>query len=272
MSINDIPDVLSKILDEKKAEVQARKQTISEHLLIQQISELHPCRGFVDAIRSKVSRNEPGIIAEIKKASPSKGVICENFVPAEIAKEYEKAGAACLSVLTDEKFFQGSSEYLLQARAVVDIPVLRKDFMIDAYQIIESRAMGADCVLLIVAALEDQIMIELAELANKLGMDILVEVHNESELKRALQLPTVLIGINNRNLRNFETSLNTTINLLDMIPQDRIVVTESGIHTHADISLMKENGVNCFLVGEAFMRDTNPGNRLRELFFTKQQQ
>ena len=270
MSIKDIPDVLIKILNEKNVEVKTRKQHMPEQLLIERISQLQPCRGFIDSIRYRVDRNEPGVIAEIKKASPSKGVICENFVPEKIAKEYEKSGAACLSVLTDEKFFQGSTEYLKQARAVVDIPVLRKDFMIDTYQIIESRAMGADCVLLIVAALEDQIMIELAELANKLGMDILVEVHNESELKRALQLPTVLLGINNRNLRNFETSLNTTLNLLDMIPEDRIVVTESGIHTHADILLMKENGVNCFLVGEAFMRDTNPGNRLRELFFTEQ--
>ena len=267
MITHDIPDVLVKILEEKQQEVAHRKTQKSEASFIEEIQDSRLCRGFVDSIRSTISSNQPAVIAEVKKASPSKGVICEHFVPEKIAIEYANAGAACLSVLTDEKFFQGSTEYLQQARQAVSIPVLRKDFMIDSYQILESRAMGADCILLIAAALEDNLMFSLAEHAVSLGMDVLVEVHDEDELFRALKLPTPLLGINNRNLRNFETSLNTTLQLLEKIPDDKIIVTESGIHSSEDISLMTENGVNCFLVGEAFMRDDSPGGRLRELFF-----
>jgi len=207
------------------------------------------------------------VIAEIKKASPSKGLLREDFHPADIAKSYEEGGAACLSVLTDADFFQGHEDYLKQARAACSLPVIRKDFIIDPYQVYEARAMGADCILLIVAALGDVMLLELSQLADQLGMDVLVEVHDAQELQRALSLPLKLIGINNRNLRSFDTSLQTTIDLLADIGDDRIVVTESGIHSVDDVKLMRDHKVNAFLVGEAFMRADDPGQQLKSLFF-----
>jgi len=213
-----------------------------------------------------VQAKKPAIIAEIKKASPSQGVIRENFQPIIIAQDYAMNGASCISVLTDKTFFQGSEAYLQMVRERCPLPVLRKDFMIDPYQIYEARALGADCILLIVAALEDSLMHELSDVATKLGMDVLVEVHNADELQRALILDTQLMGINNRNLRTFETSLQTTLDLKAEIPSDRMVITESGIHTQADVQLMLDNDVYAFLVGEAFMRAESPGQKMRELF------
>ena len=227
-----------------------------------------PCRGFVQAMRARIDAGGAAVIAEIKKASPSKGVIREDFRPAEIAASYERGGAACLSVLTDRDFFQGGNEYLQQARAACALPVIRKDFIIDDYQVYEARAIGADCILLIAACLDDAQMAGLAERATALGMDVLVEVHDAGELRRVLPLGLPLVGINNRNLRSFEVSLQTTLDLLPQIPDDRIVVTESAIHTADDVSLMREHGVDAFLVGEAFMRADDPGARLAELFQT----
>ena len=223
-------------------------------------------RGFYNALQSKVLAKKPAIIAEIKKASPSKGVIREFFQPIAIGQDYAMNGAACLSVLTDKEFFQGSEVYLQMVRERCPLPVLRKDFMIDPYQIYEARALGADCILLIVAALEDGQMHELSDIATKLGMDVLVEVHNAEELQRALTLDTKLIGINNRNLRTFETSLQTTLDLKAQVPADRLIITESGIHTHEDVQLMLDNDVYTFLVGEVFMRAESPGQKMRELF------
>jgi len=221
----------------------------------------------VEAIRKRLDGGEPAVIAEIKKASPSKGVIRPDFDPAAIAKSYEAGGAACLSVLTDVDFFQGADEYLVQARTACALPVLRKDFIVDPYQVVEARAIGADCILLIAAALDDTRMQELAGTAQELGLDVLVEVHDGEELERALRLELPLVGINNRDLRTFETRLETTLELLDAIPGDRIVVTESGIHTPDDVARMREHGVHAFLVGETFMRAEQPGERLAELFF-----
>lgn len=223
-------------------------------------------RGFVESIQSKLANQQTAVIAEVKKASPSKGVIREHFVPAQIAESYAEHGAACLSVLTDETFFQGHIQYLKQAREACTLPVLRKDFVLDDYQVFEARAIGADCILLIVAALEDGLMQDLSGQAIELGLDVLVEVHNAEELQRGLALDLPLIGINNRDLRNFETSLQTTIDLLGDIPDNKIVVTESGIHTLDDVALMREHKVNTFLVGEAFMRVDEPGEKLVELF------
>ncbi len=260
------PDILKKIIKRKAEEVTERQKQVS----IEQLQNLLPaastCRGFVHALGQKISSGKAGIIAEVKKASPSKGVIREDFHPAEIAKSYEQAGAACLSVLTDIDFFQGADAYLQQARAACMLPVIRKDFFIDPYQVYEARSLGADCILLIAACLTDAKMEELNSLAQNLGMDVLIEVHDEVELKRALPLNNRLIGINNRDLRTFETTLDTTIDLLGLIPDDRIVVTESGIHTPEDVARMRENKVNAFLVGEAFMRADNPGEKLSELF------
>jgi indole-3-glycerol phosphate synthase len=225
-----------------------------------------PVRDFVAAIRAKISSGLPAVIAEIKKASPSKGVIRADFHPAEIAQSYAKNGAACLSVLTDEQFFQGSAEYLKQARAACELPVLRKDFIVDEYQILDARAMGADAILLIASALTLSQMKKFEKLAQQLGMAVLVEVHDGDELEIALQLSTPLIGINNRNLRTFEVSLQTTLELLSQIPQDRIVVTESGIFTAEDVKLMRNNQVHTFLVGEAFMRANDPGIELARVF------
>ncbi len=259
-------DILKKILATKEIEVAASKAAVSLDQL-QALAEAQPePRDFVGSIYKKVVANKPAVIAEIKKASPSKGIIREDFNPAQIAKSYEKGGAACLSVLTDAEYFQGSAEYLRQARAACKLPVLRKDFMIDPYQIFEARAMGADCVLLIVAALELKQMQALELLANELGMAVLVEVHDADELELALQLDTPLIGINNRNLRTFEVSLQTTLDLLKVLPEDRFVVTESGIFTPEDVKLMRDNDVQAFLVGEALMRQPDPGAELARIF------
>ena len=259
-------DILKKILATKEIEVATSKAAVSLDQL-QALAEAQPePRDFVGSIYKKVVANKPAVIAEIKKASPSKGIIREDFNPAQIARSYEKGGAACLSVLTDAEYFQGSAEYLRQARAACKLPVLRKDFMIDAYQIFEARAMGADCVLLIVAALELKQMQALELLANELGMAVLVEVHDADELELALHLDTPLIGINNRNLRTFEVSLQTTLDLLKVLPEDRFVVTESGIFTPEDVKLMRDNDVQAFLVGEAFMRQPDPGAELARVF------
>jgi len=261
------PDILKKILDRKAEEVADRKAKLSQLELESRLATASPVRGFVEAIEDAIEDGRAAVIAEIKKASPSKGVMREHFVPGEIAESYAEHGATCLSVLTDIDFFQGCDEYLQQARAACQLPVIRKDFMIDPYQVYEARAMGADCILLIVAALSDGQLNELTDLANQLQLDVLVEVHDRAELERALELDTTLVGINNRNLRTFETSLNTTLDLLDDIPDGRIVVTESGIHSRADVALMHDNAVNAFLVGEAFMREANPGQKLADLFF-----
>ena len=259
-------DILTKILQTKQQEVEqaCQKQSIDE--LNRCIAELPNCRGFYAAIKNKIDNKQPAVIAEIKKASPSKGVICENFNPVKVAISYEKAQAACLSVLTDEPYFQGHIDYLQQARAAVEIPVLRKDFIIDEWQVVQSRAIGADCILLIVAALSDPKLYELTVLAQDLGMDVLMEIHNHSELLRALNTPARLIGINNRNLKTFVTSLDTSIDLAKEIPADRIVISESGIHASEQIQLLQANNINAFLVGEAFMRKDNPGAELSRLF------
>lgn len=259
-------DILREIISIKQQEVAIAKQERPLSLLLDQINSGTAVRDFSGAIRSKITAGLPAIIAEIKKASPSKGILREDFVPAAIAREYEDAGATCLSVLTDRQFFQGSAENLKVARQACNLPVLRKDFIIDSYQVHESRAMGADCILLIVAALKPKLMLELENIADSLGMDVLVEVHDIDELNVALNLKTSLVGINNRSLRNFETTLGTTLKLVPEVPKDRIIVTESGIKTRNDVSLMRSSGVNTFLVGEAFMRVPNPGKELLKLF------
>jgi indole-3-glycerol phosphate synthase len=264
--MNDTPDILKKIIHRKTEEIVERMGRVSLQEQAERAKEGSPIRGFVDRIAQTIQAGQPAVIAEIKKASPSKGVMRENFQPAEIAASYEKGGACCLSVLTDIDFFQGSDAYLQQARQACSLPVLRKDFIIDPYQVYEARAIGADCILLIVAALGDAQLNELANLALYLGMDVLVEVHDAEELARALLLNLPLIGINNRNLRTFETSLDTTLSLMSQIPENRIVVTESGIHTPADVARMRAHHVNAFLVGEAFMKAEEPGEKLRELF------
>ena len=259
-------DILNKILAVKREEV-AAAQAEKSLVTVRAEAEAQPTpRDFVGAIQQKVGAGGTAIIAEIKKASPSKGVIRPDFHPAVIAADYAMHGAACLSVLTDRQFFQGSTEYLKAARAACPLPVLRKDFMIDPYQVYEARAMGADAILLIVAALSDAQMHELEDLALSLGMAVLVESHDASELDRALELKTPLMGINNRNLRTFEVSLDTTLSQLGRIPADRIVVTESGILAPADVALMRQHHVNAFLVGEAFMRAPSPGAELARLF------
>ncbi len=263
-----VPTVLEKILARKVDEVDARRSAVSLADVERLAAAADPVRGFAKALIEQAKRKQPAVIAEIKKASPSKGVIRENFVPADIAKSYEKGGATCLSVLTDIDFFQGADAYLQQARAACKLPVIRKDFMIDPYQIIEARALGADCVLLIVSALDDVKMAELASVATSVGLDVLVEVHDGDELERALKtLDTPLVGINNRNLHTFEVSLETTLDLLPRIPRDRLVITESGILNRADVELMEISDVYSFLVGEAFMRAEQPGAELQRLFF-----
>jgi indole-3-glycerol phosphate synthase len=259
-------DILEKILTVKTEEVAAAQAAKPLAQIRAEAGQAAPARDFVGAIHGKIAAGVPAVIAEIKKASPSKGVLRADFRPAEIAASYAKHGAACLSVLTDEQFFQGSAEYLQQARAACNIPVLRKDFMVDAYQIYQARAMGADAILLIAAALKLEKMLEFESLAHSLGMAVLVEVHDGDELDIALQLTTPLIGINNRNLRSFEVSLQTTLDLLLRIPPDRIVVTESGILKPDDVTLMRSHHVHCFLVGEAFMRAAEPGAELSRLF------
>jgi indole-3-glycerol phosphate synthase len=264
--MNETPDILKRIVRRKMEEIGERLQQRPLQQLQDELAEASPPRGFADAIAQKIAAGEAGVIAEIKRASPSKGVLREIFKPAEIARSYAAGGAACLSVLTDVDFFQGSDAYLRQARAACDLPVIRKDFIIDPYQVYEARAMGADCILLIVACLEDRQLCELNELAHHLGMDVLIEVHDGDELTRALQVENRLIGINNRDLRTFDVSLETTLELLPRIPQERIVVTESGILSRDDVALMRKNRVDAFLVGEAFMRAEDPGARLAELF------
>ncbi|MEZ0232785.1 MAG: indole-3-glycerol phosphate synthase TrpC [Methylophilaceae bacterium] len=259
-------DILNKILQVKQAEVREAIAQKPLMLLQREAMSMPPPRDFVGAIRAKIAAGQSAVIAEIKKASPSKGVIREDFEPDEIAASYAANGAACLSVLTDEQFFQGSPEYLKQARAACDIPVLRKDFMIEAYQVYEARAMGADCILLIAAALDLPRMRMLETIAHDLNMAVLVEVHNAEELELALQLETPLLGINNRNLRTFEVTLDTTLDLLASIPEGKIVVTESGIFTSGDVKLMRDHHVNTFLVGEAFMRQPDPGAELNKVF------
>jgi indole-3-glycerol phosphate synthase len=265
------PTILKKIIARKYAEVAERSALVSVGELRARAADQPASRGFAAALQRTLDSGRPGVIAEVKKASPSKGVIRADFDPAAIATSYAEAGAACLSVLTDVDFFQGADDYLVQARGACTLPVLRKDFMVDAYQVVEARAMGADCILLIVAALidEPQKMVELEQLALELDMDVLVEVHDEAELELALQLRTPLVGVNNRDLHTFTTSLDTTLALLPNIPADRLVVTESGIHQRADVQRMRAQGVHAFLVGEAFMRAPDPGLELHELFFAE---
>jgi indole-3-glycerol phosphate synthase len=259
-------DILERILAVKAKEIAAAKGKTPFSAMDALVKAAPPPRDFLAALRVRLAKGFPAVIAEIKKASPSRGLLRPNFEPAAIARNYERHGAACLSVLTDAQFFQGSMEDMTRARAACALPVLRKDFMVDPYQIHESRAAGADCILLIVAALDLVRMRELETAAHAVGLAVLVEVHNAGELYQALELETPLIGINNRNLRNFETRLTTTFDLLDRIPPDRLVITESGIVEPADVGALRERNVNCFLVGEAFMRAAEPGIELERLF------
>jgi indole-3-glycerol phosphate synthase len=261
------PTILKKIIDRKWEEVKERSANVSINELSVLAKEADPVRGFKLALESKIAAGLPAVISEIKKASPSKGVLRENFVPSEIAQSYEKGGAACLSVLTDVDFFQGSDNYLKQARAACSLPVLRKDFMVDPYQIVEARTLGADCILLIVSALSNQQMSELNACALELGMDVLVETHDEAEFERAMDLPSPILGINNRNLHTFDLTLDTTFNLLPQVPKGTLLVTESGIMGVGDVKAMREKNVNAFLVGEVFMRAEDPGTELNKLFF-----
>ncbi len=259
-------NILNKILTTKSSEILEAKKFLSIDQLKKKILELDKPRDFIQALRNKHAKAEAGVIAEIKKASPSKGIIRENFDPELIARSYESGGAACLSVLTDRNYFQGHPDFIKQVKLSSKLPVLRKDFIIDPYQIYESRALGADCILLIVAALDLKEMKELESIANDLGMAVLVESHNQQELDAALELSTPLIGINNRDLKTFDVSLKTSIDLVKSI-KGRIPITESGIFNHEDVKLMNENHINTFLVGEAFMRKNDPGVALKELFF-----
>jgi indole-3-glycerol phosphate synthase len=261
-------DILNRILARKAEEVAERKAKMPMDELIARVKDMPDTRGFAAAIEAKIAAGLPAVIAEVKKASPSKGVIRAEFDPAAIARSYEEAGAACLSVLTDADFFQGSEAFLQQALGACALPVLRKDFIIDPYQVYEARAIGADCVLLIVSALDDDVLLQLSLLAAELDLDVLCEVHDEEELERAMAVPVPLIGVNNRNLRSFETSLETSLALQDLIEYDRVLVAESGIHTPEDVARLREGGIQAFLVGEAFMRAENPGRELRRLFGT----
>jgi indole-3-glycerol phosphate synthase len=267
MTLPSRPDVLQKILQRKAGEIAERAARMPLRELSARVADAPPVRGFAAAIEAKIATGHAAVIAEVKKASPSKGVIRADFDPVAIARSYEAGGAACLSVLTDVDFFQGDDAYLRQARAACALPVLRKDFTIDSYQVVEARVLGADCILLIVAALDDDGLAELSGLATDLGMDVLVEVHDLAELERALQVPAPLLGINNRNLRTFEVSLDMTVSLQDAVPRDRRLVTESGIVGPEDVRRMRDAGVDAFLVGEAFMRDPQPGAALQRLFF-----
>ncbi|MEH6500090.1 MAG: indole-3-glycerol phosphate synthase TrpC [Pseudoalteromonas distincta] len=262
-----VPTILQNIIARKHQEVAERRPRVSLDELERLAAAAEPPRGFAKALQSRAAARKPGVIAEIKKASPSKGVLREDFDPAAIAQSYEHGGAACLSVLTDVDFFQGHDDYLRAARAACNLPVIRKDFLIDPYQVVEARAMGADCILLIVSALDDGLMNELAGEARRLQMDVLVEVHDGDELQRALRLDTPLIGINNRNLHTFEVTLETTLDLLPKVPRDRLLITESGLLSRVDVDLMLAHDVYGFLVGEAFMRAADPGAELKRLFF-----
>jgi indole-3-glycerol phosphate synthase len=262
----DTPTVLKKILARKHEEVAERRRKVAFADLEGRANAQPAARGFVEAVASQVEAGRPAVIAEVKKASPSQGVIRANFDPVAIARSYEKAGATCLSVLTDIDFFQGSDSYLQSARNACELPVLRKDFTVDPYQVVEARALGADCILLIAAALSDEQLDELSDVALQWGLDVLVEVHNRAELERAIPLGNRLLGINNRNLHNFETDLKNTFDLLDDLPDEFIVVSESGIHTREDVAALRQHGVHAYLVGEAFMRASDPGAELKRLF------
>lgn len=260
-------DILERILQTKQQEIATRSQNTSIEMLREQAAKGTATRGFLSALQHKIANNEPAVIAEVKKASPSKGIIRADFHPAAIAESYEKGGAACLSVLTDADYFQGHEDYLQAARKACSLPVIRKDFIIAPYQVYEARAINADCILLIVSALTDEKLRELYDLAMELGMDVLIEVHDREELERILPMNAPLIGVNNRNLRTFETSLQTSIDLLPLVPEGTLLVTESGIHTQADVQHMRDHHINAFLVGEAFMRAEQPGDELRKLFY-----
>ncbi|MCG3203289.1 MAG: Indole-3-glycerol phosphate synthase [Gammaproteobacteria bacterium] len=264
--MDSTPDILRRILQHKEKEVAARRAVVSLDEMERRAEDATPPRGFVTAIEHKIAEGKPAVIAECKKASPSKGILRKEYYPAKIARSYEAAGAACLSVLTDTGFFQGADAHMQAARAACSLPVLRKDFIIEPYQVYEARALGADCILLIVAGLKDRLMQDLAWLARDLGMDTLVEVHNREELERGLMLRTPLIGINNRDLHTFHTDLQTTLDLLYDVMQDRTVVTESGIHTPEQVAMLRKRGVHAFLVGEVFMCAPDPGEKLKELF------
>lgn len=260
------PTILRKIIARKHEEIAERKRAASLAQLLERARDQNPVRGFAQALSAKVQQGRAAVIAEIKKASPSKGVIRADFDPVAIARSYEAAGATCLSVLTDVDFFQGSDLYLEQARMATSLPTIRKDFLVDEYQVAEARAIGADCVLLIVAALDPTQLRDLNQQALELGLDVLVEVHDRNELELALKLPNRLVGINNRNLHTFEVSLQTTFDLLPLIPRDRLVITESGILSRGDVAVMQQHGVYGYLVGESFMRAPDPGKKLAELF------
>lgn len=264
--LDKTPTILRKIVDRKWEEIDERKPKVSITDLKAMAGDQAPARGFANALRKRIDAQRPAVIAEIKKASPSKGILRDPFEPERIAESYEKGGAACLSVLTDKDFFQGHEDYLKAARAACSLPVIRKDFMVDPYQVYESRAIGADCILLIAACLTKAQMQELEGIAHEIGLDVLVEVHDGEELDDALTLSTPLVGINNRNLHNFEVSLNTTFDLHQRIGHDRLTITESGIMTRADVEAMTSRGIYGFLVGESFMRAPDPGEKLQELF------
>ena len=264
--MSEAATVLKNIISRKWEQVAERKQRCGMGQLQAMMNEQSACRGFVRAIEARVGTGRAAVVAEIKKASPSKGVIREHFQPAEIAASYAQGGAACLSVLTDEDFFQGADAHLQRARAACSLPVLRKDFVVDPYQVVEARAIGADCILLIATALADVQFAELNAAAGELGLDVLIEVHDREDLERSLGFGHTLVGINNRDLHSFETRLDTTLDLLPHIPEQRLVVTESGIHSAADVALLRANRVHAFLVGEAFMRAADPGARLAEMF------
>lgn len=263
---SDTPTILKKILARKQQEIVERSSVTPVAQLLEQAALVSAPRGFAAALDAKLAVGQSAVIAEIKKASPSKGVIRQDFDAAAIARSYAQGGAACLSVLTDVDFFQGADRYLTMARTACDLPVIRKDFIVDPYQIYEARAMGADCILLIVSALNEEQLFQLHEVAITMGMDVLIEVHDAAELNTALKLDNPMVGINNRNLHSFDVSLDNTFKLLEQMPSDKIVITESGIHHREDVVAMRENNVNAFLVGEAFMRSDEPGERLRDLF------
>ncbi|MBQ13588.1 MAG: indole-3-glycerol phosphate synthase TrpC [Gammaproteobacteria bacterium] len=263
------PTILQQIVAQKHREIAANSKLTSFAELEQALMERKDDhRPFAQALHRQIEKKQSAIIAEIKKASPSKGLIREDFDPADIARDYASNGATCLSVLTDQNYFQGCNEYLQQARAACELPVIRKDFMVDSYQIAESKVLGADCILLIVAALDKAQLLDLASYANEIAIDILVEVHDQSELDIALELDVKLIGINNRNLHTFETTLATTLQLAKTVPADKLIITESGIHDASDVQLMLDNGIFGFLIGETFMRAPSPGQKLRELTST----
>ena len=261
-------DILNRILQRKSEEIAVARQQAPLDQLRRQLKSVSAPRGFIRSLQNKQSSGSSAVIAEIKKASPSKGVIREDFDPVAIARSYVQGGASCLSILTDRDFFQGHDDYLVAARNACRLPVIRKEFIVDPYQVYQARAIGADCILLIVAALEEQALKDLYSLSGDLGMDTLVEVHNQHELEQAMQLELDIIGINNRDLHRFETSLSPTLDLLNQLPETCLVVTESGIHRSEDVQLMRDHGVNSFLVGEAFMRAEDPGAELRALFFS----